>query len=292
LLDRSLVHYDDETERYNLHDLMRPVAREAFAYEDDHAEHSESGERIRKAERLFARHYCDVLDRTNDLYLKGGNDPLLGLALFGEEEENIRQGWAWASQHRLDERFAVEPCRDYPGRGVYIISLRLSALEQIVWLETSIDACRALGNRRGEGNALGNLGNAYTALGDARKAIEYYEQALVVSRALSNRRGEGAALGNLGLAHAALGDPRKAIEHHEQHLVIARALGDRRGERAALGNLGLVHAVLGDTGKAIEHLQRQLAIARALGDLRGEGNGLGSMGLAHAALGDSDKAIE
>ena len=33
------------------------------------------------------------------------------------------------------------------------------------------------GDRRGEGNALGNLGSAYYALGEARRAIEFYEQA-------------------------------------------------------------------------------------------------------------------
>jgi hypothetical protein len=34
---------------------------------------------------------------------------------------------------------------------------------------------REIGDRRGEGNALGNLGIAYADLGDARKAIDFYE---------------------------------------------------------------------------------------------------------------------
>ena len=37
---------------------------------------------------------------------------------------------------------------------------------------------REIGDRRGEGNHLGNLGNAYLRLGEVRKAIEHYEQAL------------------------------------------------------------------------------------------------------------------
>ena len=57
---------------------------------------------------------------------------------------------------------------------------------------------REIGDRRGEGNALGNLGSAYFQLGDARRAIGYYEQALVISREIGDRRGEGNALGNLG----------------------------------------------------------------------------------------------
>jgi tetratricopeptide (TPR) repeat protein len=52
-----------------------------------------------------------------------------------------------------------------------------------------------------KGNDLGNLGNAYAALGDARKAIEFYEQALAIAREIGDRRNEGAWLGNLGLAY-------------------------------------------------------------------------------------------
>jgi tetratricopeptide (TPR) repeat protein len=80
---------------------------------------------------------------------------------------------------------------------------------------------REIGDRRGEGNDLGNLGNAYAALGDARKAIEFYEQALVIAREIGDRRNEGAWLGSLGLAYFALGDARKAIEFYEQALAIA-----------------------------------------------------------------------
>ena len=49
-----------------------------------------------------------------------------------------------------------------------------------------------------EGAWLGNLGNAYAALGDVHKAIEFYEQALVIAREIGDRQGEGADLGNLG----------------------------------------------------------------------------------------------
>jgi tetratricopeptide (TPR) repeat protein len=96
-----------------------------------------------------------------------------------------------------------------------------------------------LGDRSAEGVHLGNLGSAYLALSDARKAIEFYEKRLAIAQEISDRRGEGATLGNLGLAYDALGDARKAIEFYEQALVIAREIGDRRGEEADLGNLGL-----------------------------------------------------
>ena len=83
-----------------------------------------------------------------------------------------------------------------------------------------------------------DLGLAYATLGQVEKAIGFYEQALGIDREIGDRRGEGNALGNLGLAYAALGQVEKAIGFYEQHLAIVREIGDRRGEGTALGNLG------------------------------------------------------
>jgi Tetratricopeptide repeat len=80
-----------------------------------------------------------------------------------------------------------------------VLSLRQHPRHGIAWLEAAAAAARKIGNRRGEGAALGNLGIAYAAVGETRRAIEYYEQQLVTVREIGDRRGEGNALGSLGL---------------------------------------------------------------------------------------------
>jgi tetratricopeptide (TPR) repeat protein len=105
---------------------------------------------------------------------------------------------------------------------------------------------------------LGNLGNAYSHLGEPRKAIEYHEQALKISREIDNKRGEGADLGNLGSVYSQLGKKRRAIEYYEQALKISREVGDRRSEGIYLGNLGLTYSDLGEIRKAIEFLKKPL----------------------------------
>jgi tetratricopeptide (TPR) repeat protein len=47
---------------------------------------------------------------------------------------------------------------------------------------------------------LTGLGNAYSALGEVRRAIDHYQQALTIYRETGNRNGEAIALGNLGTA--------------------------------------------------------------------------------------------
>ncbi len=159
------------------------------------------------------------------------------------------------------------------------------------YFEKALGIARAIGDRRGEGNALGNLGLAYADLGDARRAIGYHEEGLVIAREIGDRGGEGADLGNLGNAYVTLGDARHAIGYYEEQLTIAREIGDRGGEGAALGNLGNAYYSLGDARRAIGYYEESLTIKRAIGDRRGEGNALGSLGLAYAALGDARRAI-
>ena len=177
-----------------------------------------------------------------------------------------------------------------------IWALAYAALGQVAqaieYYEQALVIAREIGDRRGEGADLGNLGSAYPNLGQVEQAIEYYEQALVIAREIGDRRGEGADLGNLGTAYAALGQVGQAIEYYEQALVIAREIGDRRGEGADLGNLGNAYAALGQVRQAIEYYEQALVIAREIGDRRGEGNHLGNLGTAYAALGQVDKAIE
>ena len=268
--------------RYKLHDLARIFASARQKEEQKAA-----------VSQRHASYYKDLLSAADDLYLKGDDSILAGLALFDREEANILAGQAWAAKSMEKDPSAAEICMSFPDAGVYVLDLRLHPRHKIAWLENGLEAARELKDRSmEEGVHMGNLGLAYAFLGEPRKAIEYYEQALAIARKIGDRRNEGAWLGNLGLAYAALSEPRKSIEHYEQTLEIDREIGDRRSEGNALGNLGLAYAALGEPRKAIEYYEQHLAIAREIGDRRGEANALGNLGNAYDYLGEPRKAIE
>ena len=98
---------------------------------------------------------------------------------------------------------------------------------------------------------MGNLGIAYTQLGELPRAIECHERDLNIAREIGTRRGESGALGNLGIAYRQLGQPRRAIEYFEQNLDIAREIGDQRDEGTALWNWALALNSLGQRDEAI-----------------------------------------
>ena len=79
----------------------------------------------------------------------------------------------------------------------------------------------------------------YDALGDKRKALDFFEQALPLYRQVGDRGGEATTLNNIGMVYDALGDKRKALDFFEQALPLSRQVGDRRGEATTLNNLGL-----------------------------------------------------
>ena len=255
--------------RYRLHDLARLFAESRL----------ESKE-VEDAKQRHAKHYLKVLNDAEKLYDKGGKNILEGLMLFDREWANIKEGQAWAEvmmrdvtkpKAKSDLKFALQMANSYPDDGVNVLALRLHPQERIRWLETALTAARLMKTLNFECAHLGNLGNAYSDLGEVRKAIEYYDQALTISRKIRDRRGEGDTLGNLGSAYSDLGDVRKAIEYYDQALAISREIGDRRGEGIDLGNLGNAYSDLGEVRKAIEYYDQALAISREIGDRRGEG---------------------
>ena len=280
LVGRNLVLFDEKEERFRLHDLFRDLAREGLSDEDEYA-----------GAKRHAGHFLGVAAAADDRYDEGNEGVLEGLRLFDSERPHIEAGQAWAAAHAEDDEDAAAFAQSYPLRAPSMLELRLHARDRIVWLETSARAAHKVGNKKKESYALGNLGLAYSALGEPRKAIEHYEQRLPIARETGDRRGEGNALGNLGAAYSELGELRKAIEYYEQHLAIARKIGDRRGEGNALGNLGVAYRRLGEVRKAIEYYEQQLAIARETGDRRGEGNALNNRASALDKLGRRDEAI-
>ena len=289
----SLVDFvqitDSEDGRYKLHDLARLFAESCLEQDE-----------LADAQQKHATHYSKVLSQADKFYQKGGTNVLAGLKLFDREWANIKIGQSWvkniipisAKLKKSDLKSVLQLASSYASDGVYVLDLRMHPGERIGWCDTGLKAAKMMGNRSAESAHLGNLGNAYSDLGETRKAIGYLERALNITRKIGDKRGEEAGLGNLGNRYAHLGETRKAIEYQEQALAISRKIGNRRGEGIDLSNLGSRYVDLGEIRKAIEYYERALAIAGEIGDKRGEGNRLGNLGLSYIALGETRKAIE
>jgi tetratricopeptide (TPR) repeat protein len=254
LVRRSLLEWDAAAERYRLHDLARGYAWARL----DATERN-------LTERRHTEHFVNVAGSAQNRYLEGGAGVTEGLQAFDREWPHIAAAQVWASAHAEGDDDAAGVCSRLAGGSGHLLPLRQHPQEQIRWLEAALAASRQLNNRSDEGDALGNLGVAYQALGETRKAIELFEQRLVIACEVGDRRGEGNALGNLGHDYSDLGETRKAIELYELHLVVAREIGHRRGESIVSWNLGLAYEKLGDLERAVDLMQVTVDFEREIG---------------------------
>ena len=96
------------------------------------------------------------------------------------------------------------------------------------------------------------------------KAIDFHQEALVISREIGNRGGEGGALGNLAITQIKLCQYSEAQGNLHTTLVIFREIGDRAGEAEALKYLAEINQALGGVEMARQYCQQALALATEL----------------------------
>lgn len=135
------------------------------------------------------------------------------------------------------------------------IPLAITLYQQRLAIAQEID------DRRGEGAALGGLGNVYLRLDEAHRAIKFYVRAL---KRTPDRQAVGKGLVGLGNAYANLRKFRQASKFYERGLVIAREFGGL-DFGVALGGLGNTYYELGESAKATACMQEAAEIFDAIG---------------------------
>jgi tetratricopeptide (TPR) repeat protein len=98
-----------------------------------------------------------------------------------------------------------------------------------------------LNSRQAEANILLQQGREQYDNNRLPAALHTWEQALAIYREIGDRSGEGNALGSLGVGYETLEEYGQAINYYQQYLEIARELGNLTEVGNALGNLGIVH---------------------------------------------------
>jgi tetratricopeptide (TPR) repeat protein len=213
LIRWSLVDFlpsaTNEGGRYRLHDLARDFAESRLDEADSET-----------AKLRHAEHYIVVLARAKEIFKQGKEATLKGLQLFDQERANILAGQSWAERNLEGTSAVIDLCKSYPNAGVYVLDLRLSPHEKIPWLETALEASRKSYDRSAEEAHLGNLGLAYSNLGEPCKAIEFYEQALKISRDIRDRRIEAMSLLAMSISYHSLCQKDKAFSLAQSALEI------------------------------------------------------------------------
>ncbi|KAL9950920.1 hypothetical protein ACROYT_G043492 [Oculina patagonica] len=134
------------------------------------------------------------------------------------------------------------------------------------YLKKALTLSKEIGDKKGEADVYGNLGNVFQLLGDYEKAREDLEKALTISKEIGDRNGEASINASLGVVFQSLGEYVEAEEYHKRALAISEGIGDVKKQSTCLSNLGWVKL---QTGKIQEALSYLLPSIQKCEDLRG-----------------------
>ncbi|MDH5508175.1 MAG: tetratricopeptide repeat protein [Anaerolineae bacterium] len=281
MLRYSLLNWSGINGRYRLHDLARLYAQVQL-HENE----------VNEAYMRHAVYYLSCLEMAENRYKKGGKGVLEGLEMYDQEVANILSGQAWVMGQPEGNEDARWVRAGYALGSPQILTLRMDASERVIWMEAARGASIAMGDIQGEGQALNNLGLAYTELGQPEKAANFFDQGLEIARKMGDRSGESQTLNNLGLAYVDLGSAKKAINTFKQSLEIVRETGNRWSEGNVLGNLANVYNNHEQPEMAIQYFKQVLETMRESGDQWRQALTLGNLGNAYKNLGHWGKASE
>lgn len=169
---------------------------------------------------------------------------------------------------------------------------RASVLKAIEYYKTALKITAELKDVAGEGRAVGNLGNAYTAIGDYSEAIQYHRRRLKIANDANDLPARARACGNLGNAYSALGDTTEAIKYYHQSLIVAKESNNLQSQGQAFYCLGSSYNMQKNFIKAIEFFEQYLSVATALQDKSMQVRAWYNLRNAHHQLGDKAKSTQ
>jgi tetratricopeptide (TPR) repeat protein len=126
----------------------------------------------------------------------------------------------------------------------------IEAADNALMLAEQLGTMRSLGP---QSIAHSTLGQAYTRLGDYKRAILHITKQLEINRRIGDHRLEGYALKNFGSIYEGLGERQKALGYYERALALHREVRNSVQESATLNHIGYLHELNGDRGRALEY---------------------------------------
>ncbi|HEY1352318.1 MAG TPA: CHAT domain-containing protein [Ktedonobacteraceae bacterium] len=154
-----------------------------------------------------------------------------------------------------------------------------SASQGLERLELALERVQG-GERPFFASVVSTLALVYSGIGQPKRALELYEQALPIRREVGDRAGEATTLNNLAGVYQDFQRYPEALDAFEASIQLAREVSHLPGELAGLvGRAILLSQHLDRTGDALHSLEQACALFR-------------STGLSHDAAGNTLEEVE
>lgn len=156
----------------------------------------------------------------------------------------------------------------------------------------SLKIIEETGNKRAYATSLNNIGVIYNYQGELQKALDYFSKALKIREDIEDKKGIAMSLTTIGVVYKKQGNYPQALDYYFRALKISEEIDDKYGIATALNNIGNIYHDQGDYTKARENDLRTLKINEEIGNKYGVAVCFINIGSTYLQTGNTKLAIE
>ena len=310
LVNKSLLHRDQKSGRFEIHELIRQFSEEILTNLDD----------VEEIHDNHARYYLNAFaERENDLK---GKDQINALNDIEEDFENVRAAWSWAIERGLtdlllnglqsayiycfirDQTFtAVELFANIlehdhtapilQARAVTFYERIIRSMEKrpkaIDDIKTVMKTLENAGDFQGVGLAKLTLGYALLDTSEIEEALSVFKESLGIFIDLEDLYNQAPNLFGIGYAYSILGEHDKSLNYNLRCLEISQQLGDLYGIILTNNNISSNLEERGKYEESLAYLKENNLLSRKLGDKQGVAWSNVSLAIHLIAVGHREK---
>ncbi|MFQ5615058.1 MAG: tetratricopeptide repeat protein [Anaerolineales bacterium] len=281
-VSKSLLQYNQTTDRYQVHELLRQYGAEKLAADPD----GEVAVRGR-----HSAYYCAELQRREAVFRSGRTQK--AIAEIDLNIANIRTAWNWAITQgdvvRIDQALdGLCGFYDWSGHLQDGIAVCRAAIDRLIALDPASPLVTKRVNAQGLiqrvlSRAFANQAEFNSRLGFLDLAAPLLEQSVALvedltAAGLDARREKAIALAIQGTLAYQSDNPETARQHLKDSLSLSRAIGDHWSVLNTLNQLGFIARAVGNYHKAKQWYEEALSLARGQQNQWGEVNALLGLG--------------
>ncbi len=163
--------------------------------------------------------------------------------------------------------------------------------EAIVFGDSALSFAKSIGWKKGEAEALLNIGDAYRYKGDIKNSLIFYKSALEVFNVLNDKAGLANSFASIANDYFAISDFPKSLENANRALKLFIEIDDIKGMAKIYGYMAIIYSTLKQYKNALEYFNNSLKICEKLDDSSSISIQLGNIGLAYSDSKEYKKAL-
>jgi tetratricopeptide (TPR) repeat protein len=297
LAERSLISRKKEEDEpfYYIHELMRPIARQAFNYGGSKTQKKQQNLRLSTAAQNHAKFWVTLVNFGQEIIedLMYEAIGFVGTQLMLEFWWNdFLAGQAWASANLDKDDKAAIISLEYATCSAYSLDNLMPPSQRRKWLQDGLKAAQKLGADEIKPTLLTNLGNTYRLHGDLEQALNCYKQSVVLSQKHDDKSSEAIAQGNIGNIWCAKKEYDKALTFYQKRLDISREIDSQSGIADSLVMIAHLYLQINKSNEALAMCEESLEVSKKANYWKGEDYALATLADCYSRIKNYKKVQE